>query len=314
MKTTVVVGYDQTEHSDAALAEAAREAAMRGAFLHVITAFQRPVPPGAAAARSRSQPQPQPQDQDPDLDDTARKTALAVAQHAVDQAHDRYPHLTATPFAVVGAAGKTVAQAAHGADLLVLGSRGRGGFAGMQLGSTSMRALSDACCPVLVVRGQSAGRPHDRVVAAVDIDEPCDPILAFAFDEASRRGAGLTVLHVWDEPWILAYGQEDPGIAEDIALIEAEREQRLAAAVRIAQRRYPDVHPFHQVATGSAARLLVEASHRADLLVTGARRHGEGRHGRAAPPKNPKRGRASPQRPYRSPAPGRCRAFGHPPA
>lgn len=276
MKTTVVVGYDQTEHSDAALDEAARETAMRGAFLHVITAFQRPLAPGGPAAGQSRSSDPAP---DPDPDDTARKTALTAAQHGVDRAHDHYPHLPATPFAVVGAAGKTIAQAAHGADLLVLGSRGQGGFAGMQLGSTSMRALADACCPVLIVRGQKAAQPHDRIVAAVDIDEPCDPILAFAFEEATRRGARLTILHVWDEPWILAYGQEDPGIAEDIALIEAEREQRLAAAVRIAQRRYPDVQPFHQVATGSAARLLVEATHRADLLVTGARRHGEGRHG-----------------------------------
>jgi nucleotide-binding universal stress UspA family protein len=86
-------------------------------------------------------------------------------------------------------------------------------------------------------------------------------------------------MHVWDEPWIVAYGQQDPEIAEDITRIEREREDRLAALVRSAMERYPATHAFHQIAAGSAGGLLVEASHRADLLVTGARRHGEGRHG-----------------------------------
>ena len=160
----------------------------------------------------------------------------------------------------------------------MLGSRGQGGFAGLQVGSTSMRALADACCPVLVVRGESEVT-HDRVVAAVDIAESCESVLDFAFAEASRRAAGLTVIHVWDEPWIVAYGREDPGIADDIALIERERGDRLAALVRSVHRRHPEVRSFQQVATGSAGRLLVEASSRADLLVTGARRHGHGLHG-----------------------------------
>ena len=267
MMSTVVVGYDQTPHSEVALAEAAREATMRGAALSVVTAFRRLEPPG-----------PTPSAPDVDPQDDTRKTAEAVAQHGVDRVREGHRHLPVTPYALAGPAGKIIAQAAHSADLLVLGSRGQGGFTGLQVGSTSMRALADACCPVLVVRGES-DTVHDRVVAAVDIEEFCEPVLDFAFAEASRRAARLTVIHVWDEPWILAYGQEDPGIADDIALIERERGDRLSALVHAVHRRYPEVQPFQQVATGSAGRLLVEASHRADLLVTGARRHGEGRHG-----------------------------------
>jgi nucleotide-binding universal stress UspA family protein len=268
MKSTVVVGYDQTPHSDVALAEAAREAAMRGADLNVVTAFRRPAPSGPTV----------PSPAEPDPQDAARKAAEAVAQHGVDRVHERHPGLQATPYALVGSAGKIVAQAAHSADLLVMGSRGKGGFSGLQMGSTSMRALSDACCPVLVARGETDA-DHDRVTAAVDIDEPCEQVLEFAFTEASRRGCRLTVIHIWDEPWILAYRQDDPGIASDITLIESEREDRLSAIIHSLQRRHPEVQSSHQVATGSAGRLLVEASYRADLLVTGARRHGEGHHG-----------------------------------
>ncbi|MEY9854644.1 nucleotide-binding universal stress UspA family protein [Catenulispora sp. GAS73] len=262
MSSTVVVGYDQTPHSDVALAEAAREAVMRGAALNVVTAFLRPLPPGSGAPVEDSQ-------------DAARKAAEAVAQHGVDRVLRRHPSLAVRPFALVGPAGKLVAQAAHGADLLVVGSRGKGGFSDLQLGSTAMRAVAGACCPVLVVRGETEA-DHSRVMAAVDIDEPCEPVLEFAFLEASRREARLTVVHVWDEPWIIGYGQQDPGIADDIALIEREREDRLSAIIASVRRRHPEVQPFHQVATGSAGRLLVEASQRADVLVTGARRHGEG--------------------------------------
>jgi nucleotide-binding universal stress UspA family protein len=272
MKSTVVVGYDQTPHSEAALAAAAREAALRGADLNVVTVFGRPAPAGAASAG------PAPAGPDTDPQDDARKAAEAIAQHGADRAHARHPELRTTPHALVGSAGPIVARAAHSADLLVLGTRGQGGFTGLQIGSTSLRALADACCPVLVVRGEP-DTDRGRIIAAVDIEEPCEQVLEFAFTEASRRAARLTVMHVWDEPWILAYGQQDPGIADDIALIERESEDHLSAIVHTVHRRHPEVQAFHQIATGSASHLLVEASQHADLLVTGARRHGEGRHG-----------------------------------
>ena len=73
-----------------------------------------------------------------------------------------------------------------------MGSRGKGS---LQVGSTSMRALADACCPVLVVRGETDA-DHDGIVAAVDIDEPCEQVLDFAFTKASRRGARLRNSHL----------------------------------------------------------------------------------------------------------------------
>lgn len=266
MNTTVAVGYDRTGPGERALGVAAREAARRGGSLVVITAYHWLTPPEPGALTAA------------DTESTARKAAEEIAQYGAARARDKHPELPIEPRAVAGYAGKVLATASHEADLLVVGNRGAGGFQGMLLGSTSLRTLAEACCPVVVVRGQSDDG-HNRIVAAVDIDEDCDAVLNFAFDEASRRGAGLTVTHVWDEPWIAAYGQQDPGIAEDVARIERERDDRLAALVRSAHDRYPETHPFHQLAVGSAAGLLVEASQRSDLLVTGARRHAEGRHG-----------------------------------
>ena len=266
MNTTVAVGYDRTRPGEHALGVAAREAARRSGSLLVISAYHWLTPP-------------EPHSMAPaDTEATARKAAEEVAQYGAGRVRERHPDLPVEARAIAGYAGKVLAAASHEADLLVVGNRGTGGFHGLMLGSTSMRTLAEACCPVIVARGDTDDT-HNRIIAAVDIDTDCDTILAFAFEEASRRGAGLTVTHVWDEPWIVAYGQQDPGIADDVARIERERDDRLTALVQTAQAKQPDVHAFHQLAIGSASGLLVEASHRADLLVTGARRHGEGRHG-----------------------------------
>jgi nucleotide-binding universal stress UspA family protein len=266
MNTTVAVGYDRTPPGERALGVAAREAARRDGTLTVITAYHWLTPPEPGALTAA------------DTEATARKAAEEIAEHGAGMARTQHPELTVEPRAVAGYAGKVLADASHTAGLLVVGNRGTGGFQGLLLGSTSMRTLAGACSPVIVARGDTLDA-HNRIVAAVDIDGDCDDVLDFAFDEASRRGAGLTVMHVWDEPWIVSYGQQDPGIAEDVARIEREREDRLAALVRSAGARHPATHGFHQVATGSTAGLLVDASRRADLLVTGARRHAEGRHG-----------------------------------
>jgi nucleotide-binding universal stress UspA family protein len=266
MNTTVAVGYDRAMPGERALEVAAREAARRGGSLIVITAYHWLTPPEPGSLTPA------------DTEVTARKAAEEIAHHGADRVRQRHPEVPIEARAIAGYAAKVLAEASREVDLLVVGNRGTGGFHGMLLGSTSMRTLAEACCPVIVARGDAVDA-HNRIVAAVDIDENCDSVLEFAFDEASRRGAGLTVIHVWDEPWIVAYGQQDPGIAEDVAHIERERDDRLAALVRSVHQRYPGTDPFHQIAIGSASGMLVDASGRADLLVTGARRHAEGRHG-----------------------------------
>lgn len=267
MQTTVVVGYDQTPSSERALAAAADQASRGSSVLSIVHGYQGP---DAAAAAG----------EDPEAAaDAHRKTAAQLVDDAADGVRARYPGLTVQATPVAGVPAKVLAAAAHGAELLVVGDRGRGGFPGMLLGSTAMRVLAEACSPVLVVRG-TEGAPRDRVVAAVDLDGPCDDVLRFAFQEASRREAHLTVLHVWDEPWILEYDeQQGQDVADDASAILADRDERLEAHLLPWQNRFPDVQVFRQVATGSAATVLIEAAHRAGLLVTGARRHGDGQHG-----------------------------------
>jgi nucleotide-binding universal stress UspA family protein len=83
-------------------------------------------------------------------------TTLAGGEESLNTVAERvraaHPSLEVTTEAVLGEPGATLRELGKDAGLIVVGSRGRGGFAGMLLGSVSHRVIHDAVCPVMVVR------------------------------------------------------------------------------------------------------------------------------------------------------------------
>lgn len=164
---------------------------------------------------------------------------------------------------------------AAGAEMLVVGSRGLGGLAGLVLGSTSSRLAMQAPCPVAVVR---AGQEREtspsarRVVAAVDGGTASDLVLDMAFDECEIRGAGLTAVHTYTPP-SLAFS-EDAGVREWPELHEREE---LLLAERLAgwRAKHPDVDVVAKTMHGYSAPALVAESARAAVIVMA--RGGRGR-------------------------------------
>jgi nucleotide-binding universal stress UspA family protein len=266
MKTgPVIVGYDKTPQSDRAVAVAAREAEARGASLTLVHAWHW-TPPVTPAATPGA-----------DTEAAFRESADALIEQVAAGVRARHPGLPVSGQSVAGYAPAVLAAAAREAALLVVGNRGSGGFTGQILGSVALRVLAQACCPVIVVRGES--RPtQDEVLVLLDIDEPCDELVDFAFATAERHGARLTALHVWDEPWAREYAAS-PASALDRQVVLGDRQARLDAVIRVWNSKYPEVVVAQRVETGSAGRVAVEASARADLVIAGARRHSDGQHG-----------------------------------
>jgi nucleotide-binding universal stress UspA family protein len=264
MNRTIVVGYDHTAPSERALAEATREAVTRGAVIRIVHAYQWP-----AANQLSSQP---------DLSQKAcHEAAEVLLEKAVASVHASHPEIVVETRAVAGYAAAALAEACRDAELLVVGNRGAGGFDGLMVGSVSLRALAGVVCPVIVVRGDE--RPaRDAVLAAVDIAGPCDRVFDFAFTLASLRGAALTVVHVWDEPWFLPFNEGDSAF-EDTAKVKEEWAIRLEAVVQPWRSKYSDVAVTELIGAGPAGTELVEASKQFDLLVVGAQRHGGNLHG-----------------------------------
>ncbi|NUR29234.1 MAG: universal stress protein [Catenulispora sp.] len=267
MKTTVVVGYDRTPSSERALTEAGREAVWRDAAVSIVHTFQwvAATPPMIAVPMG--------------VEQGLREAAETVARAGARRLRDRYPGMSVESQAVLGPAADTLAEAARHAGLLLLGNRGRGGFAGLLLGSVSLRTLGYASCPTIIVRGPERA-PADEIVLALDIEDPADEVLDFAFAEASRRDARLRVVNVWDLGWSVALA---PDADDDLEAAKARAVTELYTGLQKVlspwQAGHPEVRLDIEVAGGTPSAALVAASNHADLVVVGAHRRTDGHQG-----------------------------------
>ncbi|SCL34002.1 Nucleotide-binding universal stress protein, UspA family [Micromonospora nigra] len=256
----VVVGVDGSAVALDAVRAAARTAAARHRPLRVVHAFIWPlmgVPldpaPGAPA------------------DGGLRNQAEKALEEAVAEAGKVAPEVPVTGAVVDGAPVSVLLDEARDAALMVLGNRGLGGFAGLLIGSVTVQVSARAQCPVLVVRGES--RADGPVVVGVDGSELSTEAIGFAFEEASRRGTALVAVHGWLYPTPVGPGDILP-LVYDLDAYGAEEERVLAESLAGWAERYPDVTVHQRLVRGSAARILVEESRSAQLVVVGA--HGRG--------------------------------------
>jgi nucleotide-binding universal stress UspA family protein len=163
-------------------------------------------------------------------------------------------------------------RAAEDADLLVVGNRGRGGFAGLLAGSVSVQLATQAPGPLVVVRGR-AGVVLGPVVVGVDLPSPAGDTIAIGFDQAARRGCALRVVHghsVPAPPWTVGL----PPLGYDAAVVRADLRRDLAAQVAPWREKYPDVPVDCTVSQGSPAQVLTSESRQAQLVVVGTRNRG----------------------------------------
>lgn len=200
--------------------------------------------------------------------------AKAVLAAAVDAVHDLAPGLHVEGRLVHGGAGHAILEESRDAALVVTGSRGRGGFRGLLLGSTSVEVTAHATVPVVVVRGQDAEASWRRapVVCGVDGSEVSEAALGFAFEAAARRGEGLTVVNAWQLPNPYAEGVYSV-LADELPLVEGAR---LALAESLAgwREKYPDVPVTQVVERGHPVDVLCDQARGAALLVVGSRGRG----------------------------------------
>ncbi|WP_076258946.1 universal stress protein [Intrasporangium flavum] len=150
----VVVGVDASDAAARALEAAATLAAAAEADLHVVAVHDLP-----SAAIWAADPAPGfglvvPGSWVQDASEETRAATAEVARALADRVRSAHPGLTVVETVPDGPPGSTLAEHARrvGAGLVVVGSRGHGGFAGMLLGSVSHRVVHDAPCPVMVIR------------------------------------------------------------------------------------------------------------------------------------------------------------------
>jgi nucleotide-binding universal stress UspA family protein len=257
----VVVGVDGSDSALRAVRWAADEAIRRHEQLRLVTVFgwseDRVVGVPALGAHYRDI-----------LLDQSRK-ALA---DAVTVATERQPALEISHELRTGFPIGTLADEAHRARLLVVGDRGWNSVTGLLAGSVAVALAAHAACPVVVVRGDE--RPESGalpILLGVDASPVSEAAIEFAYQAAAERGVALIAAHSWTEAFAapaltsLMYRSEDQAYEEELLA------QRLAGWAG----KYPEVAVTRIVVHDRAARLLIEKSHGAQLVVVGSRGHGE---------------------------------------
>ncbi|MGC0422902.1 universal stress protein [Embleya sp. AB8] len=265
----VVVGTDGSEHGDRAVARAAEAAARSGAVLRVVHTIRVPMAtPGFETVEPN--------------EDT-RRAAEELVRDAAAAALRRYPNLTVQATLGYGLPGDVLLAAAERAVLLVTGSRGRGGFVGLRLGSVSRFLAARTPCPLLIVRGEhatptGAGVPGVRgadVLLGVQGDGDGAAVRA-AFEAARGWGLPVHAVHAWSWPGYA--GLAGPTEA-DLRAVGEVHATALAGALARVRAQFPDVEVRTESVLGDAAGALVAASADSALAVVGVRhRRGPLRH------------------------------------
>jgi nucleotide-binding universal stress UspA family protein len=264
----IVVGYDGSETAGAAVDWAAAEAQRRHCPLtvvHVLDHFEMtPAPIGTT----------------PWL--VCEELVGRIAADGASRAHKTADGIDIAPVTAFGHVARTLIEAGHDAELVVVGTRGHGDLSAAMLGSVALAVSTHARCPTVVIRGDSSllPGPHRPVVVGIDGSPGAEAALLFAAATAAYTGAHLIVvsgyrpalLQVWTGIVTSTVDSTpDAGYLDDS---RAAAEKVAARAARRARAVYPGLTVTEQVRQGTAASVITAATHQAGLAVVGSRGRG----------------------------------------
>lgn len=262
-RNTVVVGIDRSDCARAAVEWAADHARRRSLRLRVVHAYE----PSQYAVR-------QPVGMPIDVTGVVRSAAQRLLDETVEVLSIAYPELHVTSRLEPGSAAETLLEESAGAETVVVGSRGTGGFADLLVGSTALHVASHARCPVVAVPAPDDEDGDRRgVVVGVDGSPLSEAAVEWAFRAADEMAEPLVAVHTWSDA-----SQVGPGVmlplVFDATLIEKEEEVLLAETTAGLAEKYPDVTVRRAVVRGHPVKALVRESASARLVVVGS--HGRG--------------------------------------
>ena len=156
-------------------------------------------------------------------------------------------------------------------SLVVVGSRGRGVFDGIAVGSVAQHVARHAGGPVVVVRQTATPSSRRVVVGADDLPESLDAV-DWAADFASARSMDLCVLHSPDPP-VPVSGPDAAELLEHFPLLR-EREARIRERVELVREGHPGLTVDIEMSMDDPRAALRRASRDAALVVVGARGRG----------------------------------------
>jgi nucleotide-binding universal stress UspA family protein len=202
--------------------------------------------------------------------DQLREAARQALEAAAAEIRATHPGLTVEARMRDGLVAATLIEESQGALASVVGARGKGGFAGLTLGSVPAQVAAHGHGPIVVVR--PATDPDGPILVGYDGSEAARAALSYAAQEALDQKKRLVVAHVyWEEPWGFHH---DP--AEDP---RAKAERRAQALIAEGLELHLEEHPELDAETRIIHSLnseysMIGESARASLTVVGCRGRG----------------------------------------
>lgn len=257
---SVVVGWDGSPGSRAALTWGARAAQLLGASLTAV--YVDLVTEAAFITSYTAEPAPMRQDHVDDVLAAARNLAESVAPGLNVETMQREGH----PVSVL-------TDLSAEADLLVVGSRGRSRLSAMLIGSTSVAVASHARCPVVVIRDEEPPSADAPVVVGTDGSASSADAIRFAVRYADAVGAPLRVVGAVPEASAVLAG-ENLIPAQYLAEAREEATAFVYEALGGIREDYPDLEVAVTISHRPPGAALAEAAETARLLVVGTRGRG----------------------------------------
>lgn len=249
MNNSIVVGYDGSDQSRVALEWAVTQAVLEERSLHLVHCwiwplFTADLGPVEGVA-----------------DSGLRHAAEAIVAEALAEAKRLAPDLEVTASLISGVSSAILERMSRSAHLVVVGSRGLGGFMGLLVGSVSLKLAGTAHCPVVVVR--SRANPAGPVLIGLDGSPKSDTALDDAIALAAAWKAPLKLLRVRDDVRMFGRSHSYPGSDARAVDILADAAIRARAGVH-------GIELESVLVTGhSVAGTLLEAATTARILVVG---------------------------------------------
>ncbi|MBO2447943.1 universal stress protein [Actinomadura barringtoniae] len=252
----ILVGYDASFPSDRALRWAVDEARLRERPLLVCHAWNWPYPF---------------RQQDAQALEIVHGMGQAVVEAGVRRAHELADGLDVRPLLKRGTAPAALLGAARDAELIVLGTRGTGGFDDLRVGSAAAQVPAHADRPVIVVPpGELAPRRDGvRIVAGVDGSPASEAALDFAFAEAELRDLPVTAVCAWWDPSAMS-GPDNVPFTDPEAL-KSNVKGKFEQAVSRAKDKHPKVSAETRFVMRKPQQALTDIARGATLLVVGNR-------------------------------------------
>jgi nucleotide-binding universal stress UspA family protein len=255
------VGVDGSEHSRSALAWAAAQAAGRDVEIVALCTWRTPILP------SDSIGQPALLMDWGEFESELCRRLDAIITSVRAEAESTPSRIAPTIVARIaeGRPAHTLIEASRDAELLVVGSQGRGGLSGVVLGSVSRQCATHASVPVVVVPSDVVSAPVRRLVVGFDGSRNARAALRWAMTFAGPDAEIEVVRSVELAPWMDEAGVRERFPAE-VETSRAEFDSELAELD-------PDGSTRHTFKLQDARQALAEAAAGADVVVLGARGH-----------------------------------------